>query len=146
MPLTVDQVRALAAAMPAGNRAMVIVQAGLGLRLGELLALRVQDVDHVGRTVRIEWQFAPQSKLRTEPKTRRSRRTIPLPQWWRPPSASTRRSSRRLPTAPCSPPASPAPTDTTTTARGFSRRPSSGPRYPRAPRVTTCGTTTRRSR
>ncbi|WP_328420205.1 hypothetical protein OG470_02145 [Micromonospora sp. NBC_00389] len=57
---------------------MVIVQAGLGLRLGELLALRVQDVDHLARTVRIEWQFAPQSKVRTEPKTRRSlRRPVP---------------------------------------------------------------------
>ncbi|MGW3805852.1 tyrosine-type recombinase/integrase [Micromonospora sp. NPDC005113] len=80
VPLTVDQVRGLAAAMPGRNRAMVIVQAGLGLRLGELLALRVQDVDYATRTVRIEWQFAPQSKVRTEPKTRRSRRTIPLPQ------------------------------------------------------------------
>ncbi|MEH0823363.1 MULTISPECIES: tyrosine-type recombinase/integrase [unclassified Micromonospora] len=79
MPLTVDQVRALADAMPARNRAMVIVQAGLGLRLGELLALRVQEVDYATRTVRIEWQFAPQSKVRIEPKTRRSR-TAPLPQ------------------------------------------------------------------
>ncbi|MFG3604814.1 hypothetical protein [Micromonospora chersina] len=30
--------------------------------------------------MRIEWQFAPQSKVRTEPKTPRSRRTVPLPQ------------------------------------------------------------------
>ncbi|SIQ88356.1 Site-specific recombinase XerD [Microbispora rosea] len=79
VPLTVDQVRALAEAMPRRNRAMVIVQAGLGLRLGELLALRVQDVDLAARTVRVEWQFAPQSKVRTEPKTRRSRRSVPLP-------------------------------------------------------------------
>ncbi|GLX08583.1 tyrosine-type recombinase/integrase [Microbispora sp. NBRC 16548] len=79
VPLTVDQVRALADAMPRRNRAMVIIQAGLGLRLGELLALRVQDVDLAARTVRVEWQFAPQSKVRTEPKTRRSRRSVPLP-------------------------------------------------------------------
>jgi integrase len=59
---------------------MVIVQAGLGLRLGELLALREQDVGLVSRSVRIEWQFAPQSKVRAEPKTPRSRRTVPLPQ------------------------------------------------------------------
>jgi len=73
VPLTVAQVRALAAAMPDRNRAMVITQAGLGLRLGELLALREQDVDLVNRTVRVEWQFAPQSKVRTVPKTPRSR-------------------------------------------------------------------------
>ncbi|MGW5666844.1 tyrosine-type recombinase/integrase [Micromonospora sp. NPDC003776] len=80
VPLTVDQVRALADVIPARNRAMVVTQAGLGLRLGELLALRVQDVDFASRLVRIEWQFAPQSKVRTEPKTPRSRRTVPLPQ------------------------------------------------------------------
>jgi integrase len=80
VPLTVDQVRALADAIPARNRAMVLTQAGLGLRLGELLALRVQDVDFAARLVRVEWQFAPQSKVRTVPKTPRSRRTVPLPQ------------------------------------------------------------------
>src|SRR3954454_20171064 len=59
VPLTVEQVRALADAMPARNRAMVIAQAGLGLRVGELLALRVEDVVFLRRTVRIEWQIAP---------------------------------------------------------------------------------------
>ncbi|MET8350916.1 site-specific integrase [Micromonospora sp. NPDC005206] len=80
VPLTVDQVRALSEAIPARNRAMVITQAGLGLRLGELLALRVEDVAFAARVIRIEWQFAPQSKVRTVPKTPRSRRTVPLPQ------------------------------------------------------------------
>ncbi|HEY3008180.1 MAG TPA: site-specific integrase [Micromonosporaceae bacterium] len=80
VPLTVAQVRALADAMPARNRAMVIAQAGLGLRIGELLALRAQDIDRVAWLVRVEWQLAPQSKVRSVPKTRRSRRTVPLPQ------------------------------------------------------------------
>jgi integrase len=52
IPLTVDQVRQLAAAMPERNRAMVVTQASLGLRIGELLALRVQDVDFLRRTAR----------------------------------------------------------------------------------------------
>ena len=40
----------------------------------------VQDVDFLRRTVRIEWQFTQGSKgERSEPKTPRSRRTIPLP-------------------------------------------------------------------
>jgi len=80
VPLVVAQVRALAAAMPARNRAMVIVQAGLGLRIGELLALRVQDVDFLRRTVRIETQIAPGERTRCDPKTRTSKRTVPLPQ------------------------------------------------------------------
>ncbi|MDP9430885.1 MAG: site-specific integrase [Actinomycetota bacterium] len=80
VPLTVHQVQALADAMPARNRAMVVAQAGLGLRIGELLALRVQDVDFLRRTARVEFQIAPGAKTRSEPKTPRSRRTVPLPQ------------------------------------------------------------------
>lgn len=79
VPLTVAQVRALAAAVPPRNRAMVLTQAGLGLRVGELLALRAQDVSFLGRSVRIEHQLAEGTRARVEPKTPRSRRTIPLP-------------------------------------------------------------------
>jgi integrase len=80
VPLTVGQVQALADAMPARTQAMVFAQAGLGLRIGELLALRVQDIDFLRRTARVEFQIAPRTKERTEPKTPRSRRTVPLPQ------------------------------------------------------------------
>lgn len=79
VPLSVAQVRALVDVMPLRCRAMVITQAGLGLRLGELLALRVQDVDFLRRTVRVEWQTSPDGKHRVPPKTPRSRRTLPLP-------------------------------------------------------------------
>jgi integrase len=79
IPLTVDEVRALADAMPHRFRAMVIAQAGLGLRVGELLALRLSDVDFLRRTVRIERQSFPDGSV-GEPKTPRSRRTVPLPQ------------------------------------------------------------------
>jgi integrase len=71
--LTVEQVGKLATSMPKRNQAMVITQAGLGLRIGELLALRVVDVDFLHRTVRVEFQLAPGSKIRSEPKTPRSR-------------------------------------------------------------------------
>jgi integrase len=80
VPLTVAQVQTLADVMPERTRAMVITQAGLGLRIGELLALRVQDVDFLRRTARVEFQIAPRTKTRSEPKTPRSRRTVPLPQ------------------------------------------------------------------
>jgi integrase len=79
VPLTVAQVRALADGMPVRNRAMVVTQAGLGLRIGELLALRSQDVDFLHRTARVETQIAPGAKVRSEPKTPRSKRTMPLP-------------------------------------------------------------------
>ncbi len=80
MPLSIEQVLALSEAMPRRNRAMVTTQAGLGLRIGELLSLRAQDVDFMRRSVRIEWQLAPGQKTRSAPKTRLSTRTLPLPQ------------------------------------------------------------------
>jgi integrase len=78
-PLTVEEVQRLAHALPARNAAMVIVQAGLGLRLGELLALRLKNVDFLRRTVSIVEQIAPGTQQRTEPKTPRSRRILPMP-------------------------------------------------------------------
>lgn len=56
VPLTVIQVLALADAMAPRYRAMVLVQAGLGLRIGELLGLRLADVNFLHRVVRIEHQ------------------------------------------------------------------------------------------
>ena len=79
VPLTVAQVRELAEAMPPRYQAMVLTQAGLGLRIGELLALRVTDVDFLHRCVRVAEQIPPGSRVRTETKTPRSRRTLPLP-------------------------------------------------------------------
>jgi integrase len=81
VPLTVDQIEALRDAIPDRCKAMVTVQAGSGLRIGELIALRVEDVDFLRRTIRVQYQFAPNSKVRTEPKTPRSKRVIPVPQF-----------------------------------------------------------------
>src|SRR3954447_24985563 len=80
VPLSVEQVGALAEAMPERYRTMVLTQAGLGLRIGELLALRLQAFDFLRRAVRSEWQCTQGSKgERSEPKTPRSKRTVPLP-------------------------------------------------------------------
>jgi integrase len=79
VPLTVAQVLELADAMPARARAMVITQAGLGLRIGELMALRVDDVVFLRHTVRVQDQLSVDGKARMDPKTPRSRRTVPLP-------------------------------------------------------------------
>lgn len=81
VPLAVLQVQELAEEMPDRCRAMVITQAGLGLRVGELLALRVQDVDFLRREVHVETQIPPDEKERDDPKTALSKRTLPLPQY-----------------------------------------------------------------
>ncbi|MGQ0479712.1 MAG: tyrosine-type recombinase/integrase [Pseudonocardia sp.] len=79
VPLTVEQVLAIVEAIGERYRAMVITQAGLGLRIGELLALRTEDIDFLRRMVRIEYQVDRISRELVAPKTARSRRTIPLP-------------------------------------------------------------------
>jgi integrase len=89
-PLTVAQVRAWAAAelprvrakadapMPR-VRAMIITQAATGLRISELRALRVEDVDFLRREVRIDVQLDRHGTHRVPLKTARSRRVVPLP-------------------------------------------------------------------
>lgn len=86
VPLTGEQVDALADAMTDRYAAMVITQAGLGLRIGELLALRVQDVDFLRRRVEVVWQFTDKPErdadgwpIRVDLKTTGSVRTLPLP-------------------------------------------------------------------
>jgi integrase len=59
VPLTVDQVEALASAVPPAVRALVVVAAGTGLRQGELLGLQVRDVDFLRRTLTVARQIQP---------------------------------------------------------------------------------------
>ena len=80
VPLTVQQVASLRGAMPKRMQAMVLAQAGLGLRVGELLALRVSEVDFLRREVHVIEQLHPRTRERMPLKTPSSRRTLPLPQ------------------------------------------------------------------
>jgi integrase len=79
VPLTVAQVRDVASAVPERFRAAVYAQAGLGLRVGELLALREQDVVFLLREVHVVHQVAPRTLELIPPKTERSKRMVPLP-------------------------------------------------------------------
>lgn len=79
VPLSVAQVLALAAAVTDRYRAMVLTQAGLGLRIGELLGLRVCDVDFLRRVVHLEHQSHEVTRVLVPLKTASSRRTVPLP-------------------------------------------------------------------
>jgi integrase len=55
-PATVEQVAALAGAVPDRYSALVVLLAGSGLRIGEAFGLEVGDVDFLRRTVRVERQ------------------------------------------------------------------------------------------
>lgn len=77
--VTVDQVNALAEAIEGRYRAMVLLAAFCGLRLGELLALRRDRVDLLHRTVRVEEQCQELADGRTilgPPKTAAGVRTV----------------------------------------------------------------------
>lgn len=76
-PPTADVVLALAGAVDARYRALVVLLAGSGLRIGEALGLEVSDVDFLRRTVRVERQRYQDGSI-APPKTRQSARTVPL--------------------------------------------------------------------
>jgi integrase len=81
VPLSVEQVHALADALPDRYRAMVILAAGTGLRQGEAFGLTVDRVDFLRRTLRVDQQLvlhAGSEPVLAPPKTPGSYRTIPL--------------------------------------------------------------------
>jgi integrase len=49
-----------------------------GLRRGELMALRVEDVDLASGIIRVERSFDPKERAFIEPKSRAGRRSVPL--------------------------------------------------------------------
>ena len=81
-PLTLEQARAFRVAV-AGDRleAMYLVAVGCGLRQGEILGLRWDDVDLERRTLSVRFALARvDGELRlVEPKSATSRRTVPMP-------------------------------------------------------------------
>jgi integrase len=72
IPPTVEEVARITEAMPARYRAATVVLAGSGLRIGELLGLRVSDIHVPFQTVRVERQRL-QSGLIGPPKAGKSR-------------------------------------------------------------------------
>ncbi|OIV38775.1 site-specific integrase [Mangrovactinospora gilvigrisea] len=83
VPLTVEQVQALAAGVPAQYRALVLLGAATGLRPGELFGLQLRHLDLFGRSVTVDQQILRAPKRGTvigEPKTARSHRVVPLPE------------------------------------------------------------------
>ena len=82
-PLPVETVHALADAVPARYRALVILAAGSGMRQGECLGLTVDRLDFLRRVVHVDRQLVTvtgRPSFLTAPKTAASVRAIPLPQ------------------------------------------------------------------
>lgn len=81
VPLTVEQVNALAVAMAPRYRAFVRAGAGSGLRQAELFGLQVRDVDFLRRTLRVDRQVQPVEGGGVEvcpPKNKASKRVVPI--------------------------------------------------------------------
>jgi integrase len=79
--LTVAQVQALADAMPARHRLLVLLAAWCGLRFGELTGLRRRDINLEQETISIEQAAVTVggARLITTPKSAAGRRTVYLP-------------------------------------------------------------------
>ncbi len=78
-PPTVEEVARVVTAMPNRYRAVVIVLAGSGLRIGELLGLRVSDIDFLRKSLKVERQRLQDGRIGPV-KSSSSARTVPLGQ------------------------------------------------------------------
>ncbi len=76
--LTMDELSALIRAMPASHQMLVKVLAQTGLRIGEALGLRWQDIDYDAGVLRVHQSV--RGGVVGKPKSKRSRREIPLSQ------------------------------------------------------------------
>lgn len=79
VPPTADEITEIRKAIGEQWRAVVVVLAGSGLRIGELLGLEVADVDFLRRTIRVERQRLQTGAI-APLKTKASRRTVPVGQ------------------------------------------------------------------
>jgi integrase len=78
VPLTVEQVEAIANRMPPRYRALLLVGATTGLRFGELIGVTLDRVDFLRKTLRVDRQWRDRYNNFGPPKYPASYRTIPL--------------------------------------------------------------------
>jgi integrase len=69
---------ALLAALDVDDRAVWATAMYAGLRRGELLALRWEDVDLAAGVIRVERSYDPKARVFGEPKSSAGRRTVPI--------------------------------------------------------------------
>jgi integrase len=83
VPLSVNEVEAMIAAVPDRSRALIVFAAGMGLRQGECFGLTVDRVDFLRRQVRVDRQLVSALRGVPEfgpPKSRAGFRTVPMPE------------------------------------------------------------------
>ena len=73
-----SEVRALLAALLPTDRAALGLAVYAGLRLGEVVALRWQDIDMEARTLRVDRAWDAQAGKYVDPKSRAGRRIVPI--------------------------------------------------------------------
>jgi integrase len=73
-----EEAQQLLAALPARDRPVWATALYAGLRRGELLALRWEDVDLAGGVIRVERSYDDKGRVEIEPKSRAGRRTVPI--------------------------------------------------------------------
>jgi integrase len=73
-----DEAVQLLAALSARDRAIWATALYAGLRRGELMALRVEDVDLARGLIRVDRAFDPKERVFVEPKSRAGRRSVPI--------------------------------------------------------------------
>jgi len=80
VPLTLEQVEAVAEVIGEHYRPLVVLGAGAGLRIGEALGLDIAQIDFMGRQLSVTQQAVTVRKVTTlgAPKTETSIRTVPL--------------------------------------------------------------------
>jgi integrase len=80
VPLTLEQVEAIAEVIGEHYRPLVVLGAGAGLRIGEALGLDLASIDVMGRQLSVTQQAVTVRKVTSlgPPKTETSIRTVPL--------------------------------------------------------------------
>jgi integrase len=73
-----DEAQRLLAALPEHDRPIWATALYAGLRRGELMALRWEDVDLAAAVIRVERAYDDKGRVEIEPKSRAGRRTVPI--------------------------------------------------------------------
>lgn len=73
-----EEAQRLLAALPERDRALWATALYAGLRRGELMALRWEDVDLARGVIRVERAYDEKGRVHVEPKSRAGRRTVPI--------------------------------------------------------------------